>query len=72
MKPYGNITKRRFWGDSWYGKAKNIPSAKLRNKTLKLMNRNDSIETLLPTIKSRSTLKRLWRKQYCQNLFENP
>ena len=68
MKAYGRITNRTFYND-WYGKVKNIPSAKLRNELLKKTDENDNVEVQLPVIKSRTTLKNLWRKQYCRNLF---
>jgi len=61
MKPFGSITNRTFWND-WFGKIKNIPSAKLRNEISKKENPNQKTEVQLPIIKSRTTLKNNWKK----------
>ncbi len=62
MKPYGSITNKTFWND-WWGKIKNIPSSKVRNNEKRNGDENQFTEVQLPTIKSRSTLKNIWKKE---------
>ena len=58
MRIYTQTTSRTFYGNEWFGKVKNIPSSKIRNKMLRLYDKNDVVLVLLPTVKSRTTIKR--------------
>lgn len=63
MRPYLNL-KRTFIGNDWFGKIKNFPYQKIRNKLLrKYPNNNAMTEICLPTITSRTTIKNQVKKR---------
>jgi len=58
MKPYVVTTNKTFFGNDWYGKVKNIPHSKLRNKLKRKYDKDTFIEIQLFTTKSKKVIRR--------------
>lgn len=70
MKPYQIITNRTFFGEDWFGKVKNVPQNKVRNKLKKHHKKNDVVLVTLYPEKSKKAIRQSTKKQIQQEFIE--